>query len=427
MKVLIISHNAITTYQNMGKTLLSLFSAFKKSELCHLYIYPTIPDVDACNSYYRVTDKNVLNSYFQFGRVNSRVIAKDEIDVERHSLYESSADAKLYKKKKRNSLTLLCRDLMWQFSGWYNLSLKDWLESEKPTCIFLAPGESKFIYNIALSIAEKLKINLFTYICDEYYFVHKPHKLLDRIQISLLKNKMKEALTKSKAIITICDELTNEYQNEFGTEAYTIFTGSNYPIRDAAGVCKRIDGLTYMGNLTCNRFRSIAEIGRVLDEINEEKGTDVKLYLYTLPLNEIAQNEFADIRSIKYSGYVTGKDFENAMHSAAVLLHIEAFDQQSIERVKHSISTKIADALGSGNLLFAYGPCEIASIHHLMRNKCAVVVTEQKQLKSTLDGILQKKDFEQIINKSLETARIYHSSEKNSRRLYDILNGSDRA
>ena len=93
MKVLIISHNPITTYQNMGKTLLSLFCEFDKSELCQLYCYPTIPDISVCESYYRVTDRDILNSYGHFGRIHSRTIMSHEIDVCCHSLYESDDDA----------------------------------------------------------------------------------------------------------------------------------------------------------------------------------------------------------------------------------------------------------------------------------------------------------------------------------------------
>lgn len=422
MKVLIISHNSITTYQNMGKTLLSLFSAFDKSELCQLYIYPTIPDVDVCNSYYRVTDRDVFNSYFHFGKVNSRIISKEEINQNEHSLYESTSDADFYKKKKKNSLTLLCRDLMWRLSGWYNSSLDEWLEREAPTCIFLAPGESKFIYDMALLIAEKRNIGIFTYVCDEYYFVSKPDKLIDRIQLSLLKKKMMKTLKKSKGIIAICDELADEYNKEFGAETHTVFTGSNYPIKDKSVIHHKIDGITYMGNISCNRYISIADIGRALDEINTEQGTDHKLYLYTSPLSETYKSAFEGISSIAYSGYVTGIDFEEAFDSADALLHVEAFDDGSIERVRHSMSTKIADALGSGKLLFAYGPHEIASIKHLSRNNCALVVTDKTKLKEGLCKLFSMEFPDKIVAAALATARKYHSGEKNSRVLYEILN-----
>lgn len=53
MKVLLLSHNPVTTYNNMGKTFLSLFSAFRPEELCQLYLYPAVPDTACCGSYYR--------------------------------------------------------------------------------------------------------------------------------------------------------------------------------------------------------------------------------------------------------------------------------------------------------------------------------------------------------------------------------------
>ena len=142
MKVLIISHNPITTYQSMGKTMLSLFSSFNKDELCQLYIYPTVPDIGVCNSYFRVTDRDILKSFTRFLKVTPRVMGDEDIDTTQHSMYENTTEADFYKKNKKNSLTLICRDLMWSLSHWYNKTLKKWLAQEKPTCIFLAPGES---------------------------------------------------------------------------------------------------------------------------------------------------------------------------------------------------------------------------------------------------------------------------------------------
>ena len=56
LKVLIISHNPIMTCDSMGKTMQTLFSAFSPDELCQFYIYPSLPDVRACGSFYRMTD-----------------------------------------------------------------------------------------------------------------------------------------------------------------------------------------------------------------------------------------------------------------------------------------------------------------------------------------------------------------------------------
>ena len=62
MKVLIMSHNPITDYNSMGKTFLGLFSAFSEDELCQFYVYPTLPNIKVCESYYRMTDREALRS-----------------------------------------------------------------------------------------------------------------------------------------------------------------------------------------------------------------------------------------------------------------------------------------------------------------------------------------------------------------------------
>ena len=95
MKVLIISHNPISTVNNNGKTMLTLFSSFEQEELCQLYVAPALPDVKKCNSYFRITDKDILKSYYRFC-VRGREIKPCEIDTFSHLQYESEKDEKLY-------------------------------------------------------------------------------------------------------------------------------------------------------------------------------------------------------------------------------------------------------------------------------------------------------------------------------------------
>lgn len=85
MKLLIISHNPMSTYNNMGRTLCGLFNRFSKEELCQLYIYPSVPDVDRCGSYYRITDKDVLKSYFLLKVKGNEIYP----DLENHNLFDT--------------------------------------------------------------------------------------------------------------------------------------------------------------------------------------------------------------------------------------------------------------------------------------------------------------------------------------------------
>ena len=420
MKVLIISHNPITTYQSMGKTMLSLFSEFSPEELCQLYIYPSLPDVEACCSYFRITDRNVLQSYFRFGKMDAKCITAEQIDRTKHDFYESKDDEKFLNKRK-TSWRVLARDLMWKCANWYSRSLKLWLAEQKPDRIFLAPGSSKFIYDIALRICKDLQIPIVTYVCDEFYFVNPPKTFSGKIQLRLLKKKIRKLMKASTNLVTICDELSEAYSREFDLPATTILTGTNYPIAEGPVLKQEIFGITYLGNLAYGRLTSVLDVGKALMEINQERNTAYKLFLYTRSLSEEQQNALTQVPTVEYCGYVTGETFENVLHGADMLLHIEDFSPEAIDRVKHSVSTKIADSLGSGIPLFAYAPDAIASVTYLKKHNACFVATEKNMLTNALRNALDLQNRTAVSQRAIETAQRYHCSETNSRKLYGIL------
>ena len=422
MKVLIISHNVISTTNNMGKTLYSLFSEFQKEELCQLYIYPTIPDIDFCDSYYRVTDKDILKSYFKFC-VKGRKINKTEIDPERHSMFENPDDeAKYRNRKNKTALRMILRDLLWCFARWYNKSLKNWVKTQKPTCIFVAPGDAKFIYNMALKISKDFNIPIVTYVCDEYYFVKKPDDVLGKIRVASLKKKIKQLMSKTSRIITISKSLKELYSKEFSLPATVIMTGTSYPLQEFPQIKDIPQSITYMGNIRCNRFKSLIEIGNALKEINEQNNTCFSLNIYTAEKDESILNLFRDIDTIKLCGYVSGAEFDRVLHSADILLHTESFDEESVDSVKNSVSTKIADSLASGICLFAYGPSQVASMRHLIDNGCAIAATSGDTLKETLEKAFCDAELrKRVCQNAIKTANEFHNSEQNSKTLYSLL------
>lgn len=422
MKVLIVSHTCLNTHNNMGKTLLSLFSAFEKSELCQLYLYPMLPDIEVCSSYYRITDKAVLKGCLT-RRVNGREIMKSEIDTSAHKLFENEDDQKLYRNKKnKSSVRVLLRDLMWKLSPWFNKKLVAWIEREKPTCIFVAPGIPKLLYDIALKISREFDLPIVTYICDDYYFLQGQTALLDKLRQKLMMRRMDVLINKSSHIVAICDEIAQRYEKHFNIPSTTIMTGSGYEVADAPSVVAEPMVLNYMGNINYNRFLPLADIGRALDEINKENSSDYRLDIYTVENDEKILANFDGIKSINLCGFLTGTEFEKAFKSSQILVHTESFDEYNVELTKNSVSTKIADCLASGIPLFAYGPECLASMGHLIRNDCAVVVTHKEQLKSSLYSLLNNEElrFDKAKN-GLAVAEKCHCAKTQSKKLKLIV------
>ena len=410
MKILLITHNPVSTSNNMGKTFSSLFSSFSKSELCQLYIHPSRPNVDICHSYYRITDVEALKSVYTFLAPGGEVIPTSVKDIPRT----------ITSKMKNSALSRLGRDVVWKLSRWYSKGLKLWLDREDPTHIFLAPGYAKFIYDIALKISKDRQIPIITYICDDYYFVKTPSSLIGKLQLTMLKRKMELLMKRTSCLVTICDEIKELYSKVFGVQTVTIMTGAD--ISRIRNVDHTPNSVSYFGNVGCNRYVSLCEVGRALEEINFSKGKTYTLEIYTDEQDPNILKELVSIPTIRLQRFVTGKDFKQAMIGADLLLHTESFDAASMDLVKHSVSTKIADSLASGIPLVAYGPAEIASIKHLRRHDCAFIATTAEALNMILSKALTiSKERCRVVENALCTAPKYHDREKNSAFLRSVF------
>ena len=401
----------------MGKTILSLFSCFKKEEICQLYVYPSMPDVDRCSSYYRITDREVLKSLRLFAGAPGGEIS---ISV------ENGLDLKAGKSKKdmtqeQESFLYIIRDIVWQVSRWYSDELRTWLDRENPDVVFLTPGSSRFIYDVAIKISRERNIPVVMYICDDFYFLDGKTGIIRAFQLKMLKKKIRKTLEKTCGIVTICEDMRRSYSREFGLPVYTVMTGAGIERHNVKEV-ERVGNLSYFGNLTYNRYLGIAEIGRALDRINERTGQAVQLRVYSRNDNRTVRTEFDGIRSLTMMGFLSGEEYEKAFFDSDVLIHTEAFDEECISRVKHSVSTKIADSLASGIILFAYGPRGIASMDHLEENNCAWIVNDSSELEVQIGEMLSSPEKRTgIAREGLKIAEECHDSRINSEKIRSIL------
>ena len=105
-----------------------------------------------------------------------------------------------------------------------------------------------------------------------------------------------------------------------------------------------------------------------------------------------------------------------------MLLHAESFEPDCVERVKHSVSTKIADYLASGVPVVAYGPEGIASMAHLKRWDCSFSATEPERLEDTLLRALTDAERRRTVAENgLRTAERCHDRETVSNAMREIL------
>lgn len=408
MKILIISHNSISTGTNMGKTMLSLFSSIEKNEICQIYVSDDTPDVDKCSSCFRITDKDALKSIFFRNRCGEEThfIAKTKIERKTPLIY----------KKRKEPVIRLLRDVIWSASNWYNSALKKWICKEKPECIFLVPGYGKFIYNIALKISRDYDIPIVTYICDDYYFTRKPTDVLGRVYWMLLRKKIKQTMEKNVCVIAICQEIKTLYEKEFGVKSKVCMTGASF--KEAVRTNAERQDISFFGNISNNRYFALKEVAKEVRGFSD----NILVNIYTPNRYSEYFDTLMQEPNIRIKGFVSEAEMKEEMGKAKFLLHVESFDEKNRDLIKHSVSTKIADSLVSGIPLIAYGPEEISSIKHLIRNDCAFVATSKSQLKQVLESALyDEKKIKEIMCNATKTGIKYHDTEKNSKELREVL------
>ncbi len=424
MKVLIVSHNPITTFNSMGKTLLSLFHSFHKDELCQFYIYPTIPDVHKCEDYFRVTDKEVIRSLIPLNGAAGRQICSEEISGEQ-CLYESPSEQALFRDKRNcKELKLITRHLCWSVGKWHSKALRVWIDHNKPDLIFACGGLSSFFYDVILELSHRYELPIVTYVCDDFYFSTQKWEsgLLQKFYYKLLRKKISQLITESCGVVTICDAMSEDYRKIFGCKTLTISTGSAPPeVRDNTNFHDSNPGknIRYFGNLQLNRWESLLQIGLALEKVNKACCANHILEIYTA---DRVPEELASVSTIRVMGFVDSNTLDKLVQSAELLIHTESFREEDVDRVRYSVSTKIAESLWSGVPLFAYGCADIASIAHLRQSDCAFICDDTESLAERLTtAIYDNDERKRVVENALNTANKYHDRENNSKLLYTVL------
>lgn len=421
MKVLIVSHNPITTYNNMGKTFMALFSAFSPDELCQLYLYPSVPDSDICRDYYRFTDMDALRSVLDRGRVGETVTA----DLEQHSLYTSDKEEQVYSApRNKTDIMRLGRDVIWKLSNWNNPSLNEWIDRQTPDIVFAAVGMQEMLYDMAMSIARQRGLPLISYICDDYYFSAPSDGIIPKIRVKHLRRKIEEMMKASSMVVTISQELTDSYSETFSVRAETVMTCPLFQVRSylggVGGMVKK--SLVYMGNIESGREQSLLELGEALHEVNNFSATGYSLDIYTGEKRPEVLSKLSACPSISLHGFVTGDEYKKVFDSADVFIHVESFEAENRERVRYSVSTKIIECLASGRPLLAYGPADVASIAYLRRNDCAALAQSHEELFTIINDVLSDEQrLRELVDNAEKTAKRESANSSRLHALFDSV------
>lgn len=414
-KVLVISNECFSKSSSNGRTLGNFFLGWPKDRLAQFFISSGKPDFDYCKNYFQVTDGQALSA-LKTGRCNGGRIGEPP-----QTLNSVTCTTK---KRKRNALTMLARNFVWESGRWKKCGFKQWVKEFNPDIILLQAGDFAFMYRLAVRLAEKCQAKLVIYNSEGYYFKDFDYFRSSGIAKMVypmfwwdLKRALEKAYKKSKYIFYICDELKQAYDNVFQTKSETIYTASEMKPKIKKESRKALT-VSYCGNLGLNRHRGLIEIAEILQEVSSDLFVDV---FGKIP-NQIVEEDFKKCPGIRYQGLIPYEQVVEVLYNSDLLLHVESFDEFYKKDLKFAFSTKIADSLSSGTCFLLYAPESLACSKYLKENDAAYVASRKSELKEIIKAIIENVDLRQrYIPQALKLAKTNHDKKKNIQRFQKVL------
>ncbi len=377
MNILIVSNNPTSKVLNNGKTFESLFSCFKRDELFQLFFRPngcSFDDFDYCESYYSITDMDVIRAILLRRRRVGGVVDDEYNKYDRDNYI--SKQPRISKFVKRLSPI---RDLFWSTNVWKTKELDSWLRTISPDCVFLACGNCSFSHSIARYVCAFLDVPLCSYFGDDYLLYPQYTSLIDKLQHYRTKKFYQKTIEASAICFGIGDAICKEY-SEYYHKPFNILR-TPVEIKDYVEEIHHSSLIvSYFGGLHLNRWKMICRLSKVLRN-------DSEFRVYTMsPISDEIKSAFQESNIQVYKG-ITGMDLSEAMNEANVLLHVESDDIEYRSITRLSISTKIPEYLCTGRLVLGFGPIEVASMKLISDNNLGIIISSESSNQEIEDSI----------------------------------------
>ena len=408
MNILLFSEAAWDDKNAFGNTVSNFFAGeiWKEDNFSDFYVRSKNPDNKVEVEYYNLSAIDIIKGITKF-KIKGRRFSSDSILTDSvFSNEQSESENKSIKliHKRKNHFVYFVHECIWMSRLWLNGSFKQFINDVKPDILF-AFAQSPFILWPLISYLKKntgCKVVLL--VADDTYNIYDTYPFYRRFYS---KKLLEKCLLNSDKLYAISDEMTELYSNHFNREISTLYKGCDLslpPIKHLNSPLK----IVYAGNLYYGRDNILSRVAKAIEEINKDT-CRVKLEIYT---GANITNEIEKKLNIPNCSEIMGlrsyDKIKKILHEADIVLHVESFEEETINTVRYSLSTKIIDCLQSGSQVLGIGPNGIASINYLKKVDGAVVIDNEKDIMKKLEELISDSQMLERINKTRKYALSHH-------------------
>lgn len=420
-RVLVVSNNCFSPSNSNGRTLGNLFYGWPKENLAQFCVIAHDPAWDVCDNYYCLEDRTMLAAFKHCKKAVGRKLQVPSEAVEHNA---KTIDTQRRNIGKKTLPKVMLRELVWAFSRWKSKDFEQWVDSFNPDVVVLQFGDSGFMLDIALYIAQSRKIPLVVYNTEGYYFFprnwHFKSKL-DGILFPIYKHsyqhKVRKLMAYASHSVYLNDKLQEDYDKEFGGKSSVIYNSSGLQNYTAHTFDKDVPQISYLGNLGLDRDSAIAEVGKVLCNIDSRYHIDV----YGNADEKITKTLY-EVKGVVFHGCVSYDKVKEVISKSDILFHVESERGYKERQLQYAFSGKIADSVSSGKCFVLYAPKELACSKYIIETGAGWFADNKESLKQVIASILNNTiERNAVLEKAKVVAEQNHSFEGNARKFQNIL------
>lgn len=361
MKILVISRNPWDEANAVGNTVSNFFRGIEGLEFAHIYFRSGSPDNPLCTRYYRVTEGEVLKKWCCRKKIGAG-FRWEKTPAPRQQTEKERKEKYLVRMIQKHKLKVAYKlsDRLWYSEKWINGNLRAFVAAFSPDLVFTFVKSAPQYYLTVRFLREEFGIPVFSWIADDEYTGLARKKSCREIE------NLRYILRESAVVRGCSRELCDYYNGIFGCEASPLYKSCDLstPVKEVVNYPLR---LVYAGNLLYGRLEILKRIAATLEELRAV-GKQAALDIYSgTPLSARDRLYFDGTACTRFLGRRDYGLIKKELAAADVVLHVESFEPEQLLKTKYSFSTKIIDALQSGNVLLAVGPAEQASMGYIRR------------------------------------------------------------
>lgn len=388
MRILILSKEAWRDEQNGGNVLSNMFRDFD-AEFAQIYCNECLPSNKICTNYYRITDREMLNSIFSKRKAGSRLVYRH---YPNNKIYtpESFSGGKKWLK----SLLPILREVVWWRGRWNNEEIEDFIIGFNPDIVFAPCYGNHYMHKLTRFVSRITTAKIISYISDDHYsnkkFRWEPWFWINHF---FLRRHTRGVFKKYCLVYTMTEEQKSQCERDFNANIKILCKSGIFDEKYLKPKVNSPIKIIYAGGIYLNRWKTLKLLVDAIRKI-DSSGESLQLDIYTNNNMTAEMNKALNDGIIsKVHPVVSADKLKDIYHSADIALHCESFDLINRLKVRLSFSTKIVDCLDSGCAVMAICDAKQAGLTYLKRNDAAICITKPEDIIVVLNDILKNSNI----------------------------------